>query len=517
MVIKGNPRGSPGDLAKHLQRTDTNARMEVKEVRGVAALDLTGALREMDACGAALRTTRTLYHASINVRADEHLTDAERTQAVDQLETALGLAGQPRVVVEHEKEGRAHWHVVWGRTDLENMRAIRCDHNYRTHEEVARALEKEFGHARVQGAHVGREGPDGERGLRPDRTPSHAEMQQAERSGVTPKEAKVWLTTLWQATDSGKAFAAAIENQGWKLARGDKRDFVVLDPAGETHSLARRIDGAKAKDIRARLADIDPASLPTVTAARAQQEAAQIKAARDQVAARAEAVREQERQAEAARQAELQRQQREAKQQRENARRDEEVRQLAAFQAARAKEAEQRAKVTETKPQLVPPQLVPPVIPQPVRIAAKVAEKAVEQTAATGIRVASKGVHGVARATESLLKVVDGLLDFFVGAPAAPQFSAADYATNSAARQQLRAQEAAQQASARERDAALDRMREDRAAGKDLSAADLRSLHREDLENIKARGDAHLLHLIKQREEELRRAFSSGRERERER
>ena len=64
MVIKGNPRGSPGGLAGHLQRTDTNERMEVKELRGVVAQDLDGALREMDAHGAALRTTRTLYHAS---------------------------------------------------------------------------------------------------------------------------------------------------------------------------------------------------------------------------------------------------------------------------------------------------------------------------------------------------------------------------------------------------------------------------------------------------------------------
>jgi len=240
VVIKGNARGSPADLAGHLQRTDTNERMEVKELRGVVAQDLDGALREMDALGAALRTKRTLYHASINTRADEPLTDEQRLHAVNRLEKALGLAGQPRVIVVHEKEGREHCHVVWARTDLEHMRAIRCDHNYRTHEEVARALEREFGHEKVQGAHAERDDKE-----RPDRTPSHAEMQQAERSGLSPKEAKAWITTLWQATDSGKAFAAALESQGWMLARGDKRDFVVIDRAGEAHSLARRIDGAK--------------------------------------------------------------------------------------------------------------------------------------------------------------------------------------------------------------------------------------------------------------------------------
>ncbi len=266
MVIKGNPRGSPSGLAKHLERTDTNERMRVIEIRGVVANDLAGALDEMDAHGAALRTTRTLYHASINTRADERMTNEQLMRSVDQLEEKLGLTGQARAVVMHEKVDREHFHVVWARTDLDHMRAIRCDHNYRKHEEVARALEQEFGHARVQGAHVGRDGAE-----RPARTPSHAEMQQAERTGLTPDEAKEQITALWQRTDNGKAFAAALEDQGWILARGDRRDFVVLDLAGEPHSLAKRVEGAKMKDVRARMADVDPASLPSVDEARAQQ------------------------------------------------------------------------------------------------------------------------------------------------------------------------------------------------------------------------------------------------------
>jgi hypothetical protein len=56
--------------------------------------------------------------------------------------------------------------------ELEHMRAIRCDHNFRTHKLVARELEREFGHARVQGVHVERDGPNGERVMRPARAPS---------------------------------------------------------------------------------------------------------------------------------------------------------------------------------------------------------------------------------------------------------------------------------------------------------------------------------------------------------
>lgn len=266
MVIKGNARAGAKSLAAHVLRPDTNERVKVSEIRGVIAEDVLGALREMEAVSVCTRTSKPLYHASINTRADERLTDEQRLHAIERLEKALGLTDQPRVVVIHEKKGREHCHVIWSRTDIEHGRAFRMDHNYRTHELVARELEREFGHERVQGAHVERNGQS-----RPERTPGHDEMQQASRTGLKPKQAKEQITALWRSTDSGQAFKAALEAQGWILARGDRRDFVVVDPQGGTHSLARRVEVAKAKDVRERMADLDAAQLPTAQEARAQQ------------------------------------------------------------------------------------------------------------------------------------------------------------------------------------------------------------------------------------------------------
>jgi hypothetical protein len=174
-----------------------------------------GALREMESVAAWARTTKPFYHGSINTRADERLTDEQRMQAIDRLEAALGLTGQARVVVVHEKEGREHCHIVWSRIDLDRMAAISDSHNYRKHEEVARALEREFGLERVQGAHVERDGKP-----RPDRTPSHSEMLQAERTGVSPQQAKELMTGIWETSKNGKEFQAALEEKGWTLARG---------------------------------------------------------------------------------------------------------------------------------------------------------------------------------------------------------------------------------------------------------------------------------------------------------
>ena len=264
MVIKGNARAGAKSLATHVLRGDTNERVKVEEIRGVIAEDVEGALREMEAVACCTNTRKPLYHASINTPVEEQMTPDQRARAIDCLEEALNLTGQPRVVVIHEKKGREHCHIIWSRTDLEKCIAIRMDHNYRTHEIVARELEREFGHERVQGAHVERDGKP-----RPARTPGHDEMQQAARTGLKPKEAKEQITALWRATDSGQAFQAAIEENGWILARGDRRDFVVVDPQGGTHSLARRVDGAKAKDVRERMADLDASTLPTAQEARA--------------------------------------------------------------------------------------------------------------------------------------------------------------------------------------------------------------------------------------------------------
>ncbi|MDH6258429.1 relaxase/mobilization nuclease domain-containing protein [Bradyrhizobium sp. BR13661] len=263
MIIKGTACAGASRLNTHLTRTDTNERAEVIDIRGVVADDLSGALHEMEAVAAGARTTKPFYHGSINTRADERLTDEQRMHAIDRLEAALGLTGQARVVVIHEKEGREHCHIVWSRIDLDRMAAISDSNNYRKHEEVARSLEREFGHERVQGALVEREGKD-----RPERTPSHREMLQSERTGISTEQAKELMTGIWQSSKNGKEFQAALEEKGWMLARGDRRDFVAIDPHGGVHSIARRVKGTKAADVRQRFDDLDPKTLRSVAEAK---------------------------------------------------------------------------------------------------------------------------------------------------------------------------------------------------------------------------------------------------------
>jgi hypothetical protein len=268
IIINGGSRRAGGWWAKHLTNTEQNERAELVEMRGVTAESVGGAFAEMRALATGTKCTNYFYQANINPRADEHLTPEQWGQAVDTLERNLGLTGQPRFVIEHEKGGRTHRHVVWSRIDVEHQRAIPDSLTAQIHEQTSRELEIAFDLERGKSILV----PDRDF-ERPERGPQKWETFRGQRHGIDPRTITEELTGLWQGTDSGRSFKTAIEERGYILAQGDRRDFVVLDEAADVHSLARRIEGAKAKDIRERLADLDRSTLPSVDEAKAQIEA----------------------------------------------------------------------------------------------------------------------------------------------------------------------------------------------------------------------------------------------------
>lgn len=196
------------------------------------------------------RVQNPFYHVNINPREDEHLTPEQWDIAVETLEKNLGLTDHARFQVEHEKDGRTHRHIVWSRIDPDTMTATSDSFTYPIHTQTARELEQMFDLAPVVMP------PPLER----DRF-KEWETFRAQETGIGPKEMKTEITALWQQSDGGRAFQAAIEEKGYLLAKGDRRDFVLIDPEGDIHSLARRIDGAKAADIRAKMGDLDRDSL----------------------------------------------------------------------------------------------------------------------------------------------------------------------------------------------------------------------------------------------------------------
>ncbi len=258
MIIKGGSRKSGAFFAKHLMKTEDNERVSIAEMKGLYAEDLPEAFRELKALAKGTRAENYFYHASMNPREDERLTDEQWEFAVDRLEHNLGLDGHARFQVQHVKEGREHRHIVWSRVDPDSMTTTPDSNNYLAHVKTRDELEREFDHQPTP--------------IPPERSQRSRILDwegfRAQESGIDPKQVRAEVTALWQRSDSGAAFVAALEESGYTLCQGDK-GYCIIDQAGDVHSLARRIDGVKTAQIRERLSDISLAELPSVAEASA--------------------------------------------------------------------------------------------------------------------------------------------------------------------------------------------------------------------------------------------------------
>jgi hypothetical protein len=269
MILKGNQRKGAADLATHLSNEYDNERIEIAEVRGTVADDLHGALAEIEAIASGTRCKEPLYSLAINPSAP--ISRDQYMAAIDHIEGKLGLSGQPRAVIFHVKNGREHCHAVWSRIDLDTMKAIPLSHDRMK----LRTCSRELAHAYGLTLPAGLAEDRGDARFEKNRDVTFAEKAMAEASGITPEQRRADITALFRASDSAETFRAGLERAGYVLAQGERRAYVVVDRAGHVHALARQIDGARTKDVKARLAELPAENLPTVEQAQAQQQARQ--------------------------------------------------------------------------------------------------------------------------------------------------------------------------------------------------------------------------------------------------
>jgi len=258
MILKGSQRGGARQLAAHLLK-DENEHIELVELRGFIADDLTGAFDEARAIAKGTKCEQFLFSLSLSPPEDQLVTPEGFQDAADTIEKRLGLDGQPRASVIHEKEGRRHAHAVWSRIDAETMTARPLPFFKNRLQEAARELYLEHGWAM----------PNGLRDpalSNPDNF-TREQWHQARRTARDPREIKQVFRQAWEQSDGGKAFEAALRDSGFVIARGDRRGYVALDHEGEIYSLSRW-SGQKTKALKERLGD--PASLPSVDEAKDQ-------------------------------------------------------------------------------------------------------------------------------------------------------------------------------------------------------------------------------------------------------
>lgn len=253
MILKGSQRAGASALSAHLMNERDNEQVTLLELHGFVSDNLYGALTEVHAISRATQCKQFMFSLSLNPPKDHIATDEEFLKAADQAEEKLGLTGQPRAIVIHEKEGRRHAHVVWSRIDVETMTAVNMPFFKRKLTDLSRDLYLDYGWQLPEGLQSN--------GGKSPLNFTLEEWQQAKRADVDPREIKQVLQETWERSDTKTAFSNALEERGYFLAKGDRRGFVALDVQGNVYSLSRWA-GVKTKDLKTKLGD--PDALPSV-------------------------------------------------------------------------------------------------------------------------------------------------------------------------------------------------------------------------------------------------------------
>lgn len=256
MLFVGNQRGGGRDLARHLMKDD-NERVEVHDIRGFASNDLESAFKESYAISRATKCKQHLFSLSINPPLKEDVKEADFEDAITRAEQKLGLTGQPRAIVFHDKKGRdgevrRHAHAVWCRINTDEMKAVQLSFTKDKLMKLSREiyLERDW---RM---------PDGML-HKPDRDPRNftlEQWQQSKRAGKEPQKLIGIFQDCWSVSDNAASFAHALDEHGYVLAKG-RRGFVAVDHEGEVFAVSKWTK-RRVKDVREKLGS--PNALPSV-------------------------------------------------------------------------------------------------------------------------------------------------------------------------------------------------------------------------------------------------------------
>lgn len=264
MIFYASQRANADELAKHLLNAEENEHVTVHEVRGFVAQDLAGALMEAYAISKGASVKHFLFAVSLNPPdyADVPVEDFEAV--VEDIEKKLGLLEQPRIVVFHEKKGRRHCHVVWLRlkpsTHSNRLIGVNIPHWKFKLMDISRGLFVKYGWKMPEGMKKGKG-----RGKDPF-SYRREEYRQAVRRAEDPVALKVLFMRAWETTDSKATFARFLSENGFFLAQGERRGYVVVDLSGKVYSLSKWA-AVPTRELKARLGPHE--ALPSLEKARA--------------------------------------------------------------------------------------------------------------------------------------------------------------------------------------------------------------------------------------------------------
>jgi hypothetical protein len=227
MIIKSHVRGGYRAARDYLKKVGDNERVRVVDMSDPDARNLDDAFRNMWTIGSTTRARTPLHHVSINPYKDERLTNVQVLRICARLEERYGYGKghHQRVVVEHVKDGRQHFHVMWNRVDLESGRLRWPGHHWLKSKQVAREMETELG-LRTPPRNFGRRraGRVYKVGLK-----RHRQMRCRRRPIPKATASPVTVARLFRSEQQALLAPRRVRVRRW---RGDRRpDEAALKPA----------------------------------------------------------------------------------------------------------------------------------------------------------------------------------------------------------------------------------------------------------------------------------------------
>ncbi len=232
----------------HTENLPTDNPDTALRVMAATAMDAPALKRAAGVKRAGGRSEKPVYCFSLSWHPEEQPKKWDMVAAGRAALAALGLQQHETLMVAHRDEAHPHLHLIVNVINPNDGRASTLKFSRRKLSEWAEAYERENGKIYCQQRIENNE-------RRRRKEPVKYKDPELEQKAI--------ITKLYHATDNGRAFQAALAEAGYKLAQGKR--LVLIDRAGKMHSLARQIEGVKARAIRAKLADFE---LPPVEEAR---------------------------------------------------------------------------------------------------------------------------------------------------------------------------------------------------------------------------------------------------------
>ena len=159
----------------------------------------------------------------------------------------LGLKDHQAVIVQHQETDHPHVHVLVNLVNPQNGKTAVMSCDRLTLSEWAQAYEQKHGihcEKRVENNQKRKD-------LSNDNKKSGFVKHREDKAARAEK-----IQVLYNSCDNGQAFADALKKEGYEIAQGKSRGFVLVDDTGKIHSLSRQLKGQRAKDIKAHLVDL---------------------------------------------------------------------------------------------------------------------------------------------------------------------------------------------------------------------------------------------------------------------